>query len=405
MKTCARSVLLAGMFVLCFAQARAQLVIGQYEDEAPMRTWNTFGLPGAAEIGLAGTQFTLASDTTALFANPALMTRLPRLSVTVSGASTTADFYRYSLVNTGVVSSSANLPLGIYALESAAVSFRLGAWAVGVGYGLQDVYDRPPVNINYITYELTFAQTGTLNVLNFSLARAFGRHVSAGIGFNVLSGKLTRSMFERYGSGYETITDDITQDFKGSYFNGGLFFDVVDSFHVSLVFRAPYIKKADSRSVLSHIGGSGRNIVIEATAQDEYQEPLAAGLGLSYAFQPNWHVVGDLSYFNWSRYKVVSFDEPLARNFRDCLRASLGMEYFASFTFAGQEFTLPVRAGIALDQQPMKDPRSAYVLYSLGMGLRWKHAFLDAGVLVGRESGSGRSLAAKKAVLSLGMTI
>lgn len=405
MKIRARLVLLAGLFFLFHPPARAQMVIGQYEDEAPTQTWNIFGLPGAIEVGLAGTQFTLASDATALFANPALMTRLPRLSLAVSGYYSSTDFYRYSLVNTGVVSSSANLPLRLYALESAAVSFRLGAWALGVGYGLQEVYDRPPADINYITYELTFDQTGSLNVLNFSLARAFGRHVSVGIGFNMLSGKLARSTLEKFSSWLETITNDITQDFKGSYFNGGLFFDVIDSFHVSLVFRAPYTKKADSRAVLSHISPGGPTIVIQASAQDEYREPLAAGLGLSYGLQPNWHVVCDLSYFNWSKYKVTSFDEPLARNFRDCLRASLGMEYFASFTFAGQEFTLPVRGGIALDQQPMKEPRSAYVLYSLGAGIHWKHAFLDLGMLVGRESGSGRSLAAKKAVLSLGVTI
>jgi long-subunit fatty acid transport protein len=405
MKISVRLAVLVGLFLFCLGLARAQLIIGQYEDEAPMQTWNIFGLPGATEVGLAGTQFTLASDTTALFANPALMTRLPHLSATVSGYYTSTDFYRYSLVNTGVISSEANLPLGVHALESAAVSVRFGSWAFGVGYGLPEVYDRPPVNINYITYELTFDQSGALNVLNFSLARAFGRHVSIGFGFNMLSGKLARSTFEKFSAGLETITNDITQDFKGSYFNGGLFFDVVDSFHVSLVFRAPYTKKADSRAVLSHIGLGGRTIVIQAAARDEYQEPLAAGLGLSYGLQPNWHVVCDLSYFNWSKYKVTSFDEPLARNFRDCLKVSLGMEYFASFTFAGQEFTFPVRGGIALDQQPMKDPRSAYVLYALGAGLHWKHASLDLGVLVGRESGSGRSLATKKAVLSLGVTI
>jgi len=405
MKTRVRLAVLVGLFLLCLGLARAQLVIGQYEDEAPMQTWNIFGLPGATELGLAGTQFTLASDTTALFANPALMTRLPHLSATVSGNYTTTDFYRYSLVNTGVVSSDANLPLGVYALESAAVSVRLGDWAFGVGYGLPEVYDRPPVNIDYITYALTFDQSGALKVLNFSLARAFGRHVSIGFGFNMLSGSLTRSTFEKLDSGLETISNDIAQDFKGSYFNGGLFFDVIDSFHVSLVFRAPYTKKADSRSVLSYVAQGGGTIVIQASAQDEYQEPLAAGLGMSYGLQPNWHVVCDLSYFNWSKYKVTSFDEPLQRNFRDCLKASLGMEYFASFTFAGQEFTFPVRGGIALDQQPMKDPRSAYFLYSLGVGLHWKHAFLDLGVLAGKESGSGRSLATKKAALSLGVTI
>ncbi len=42
--------------------ASAQLVLGQYEDEAPLGTWNIFGAPSAASIGLGGAQFARAWD-------------------------------------------------------------------------------------------------------------------------------------------------------------------------------------------------------------------------------------------------------------------------------------------------------------------------------------------------------
>ena len=405
MKTPARLAALVLFLFLCPSLSRAQLVMGQYEDEAPFRTWNSVGLSGAASLGLAGTQFTLASDATSGAANPALLARLPRLSLAVNGSYTSAEFYRYALVNTGVVYSQANLPLGLYALESAAVSGRLGPWAVGVAYGLQETYDRPPVDIYDRGYQLQFSQSGALGVLNLSLARSFGGRISIGVGFNLISGESTRSTKDDWYQGLETITSDITQSWTGFFVNGGLLFSVSDSFHIALVARAPYTKKASSRSVLSHQAMGGTGIVIEGSAEDEYHLPLMAGLGLSYEIIPDLRVACDLTYFNWSKYKVTYFGEPKGRDFRDILMASLGTEYSVHFTLFGQESRASIRAGLALDPQPMKEPRSSYVLYSLGTGLHWKYVFLDIGIMAGKESGSGRDLAAKRFILTLGATL
>ena len=74
--------------------ASAQLVVGQYEDEAPLRTWNTFGIPSAPSVGLGGTQFARAFDSSVALVNPALLMSLPRYSVTLTGAWTWASMFK-----------------------------------------------------------------------------------------------------------------------------------------------------------------------------------------------------------------------------------------------------------------------------------------------------------------------
>ena len=94
--------LLAGV-LFAWGSASAQLVVGQYEDEAPLGTWNSFGAPSAPSVGLGGTQFAWAWDVSASLANPALLLSLPQLAASLSGSYGTASMFRYALVNTGPV--------------------------------------------------------------------------------------------------------------------------------------------------------------------------------------------------------------------------------------------------------------------------------------------------------------
>jgi hypothetical protein len=49
----------------------------------------------------------------------------------------------------------------------------------------------------------------------------------------------------------------------------------------------------------------------------------------------------------------------------------------------------------------MRDPRSSYASFTFGGGIAWQNFELDFGALVGRESGSGNDLAARKVSVSL----
>src|SRR4030042_4458826 len=73
----------------------AQLVIGQYEDEAPLRTWNSFGLATAASIGRGETMLAAADDCSAALAQPALLDTLPRLTLSLNGSYSRSTLFRF----------------------------------------------------------------------------------------------------------------------------------------------------------------------------------------------------------------------------------------------------------------------------------------------------------------------
>jgi hypothetical protein len=82
-RSCA--LLLLGVLALPTVSS-AQLVLGQYEDEAPLRSWNTFGLTVASSLGRGETQLALAEDCSAALGNPALLASLPKFSVGFNGS-------------------------------------------------------------------------------------------------------------------------------------------------------------------------------------------------------------------------------------------------------------------------------------------------------------------------------
>src|SRR5512136_1825422 len=94
------SAILAGCLIVC-GPASAQLLLGQYEDEAPLGSWNLIGAPPAAAVGLGGALLARAWDPSVSLRNPALLTSLPRLSASVSASYGGASLFKYALVNTG----------------------------------------------------------------------------------------------------------------------------------------------------------------------------------------------------------------------------------------------------------------------------------------------------------------
>ena len=393
-------------FVLCCGLGRAQLVLGQYLDEAPVGTWNAFGPSGAASDGMAGLRFTLTQDASAVFSNPALLTGLPRFTVAVGGSFASSEFYRYAIVNTGILSTTGNVSLDIFALDSIALSVRLGGWALGLGYGLQETYGRPGVDIGSNYYSLFFDQSGKLNVLNLSLARSLGGRFSLGVGINFVTGDFEKITEDTLDFGLTVVSSSVSQKYSGLFVTAGLTFDITRSLRLAAVVRTPYVKKAESRSAFSLDTQSGPHILIEGESDsDEYRQPLVAGLGLSYSFNERWRLAGELAYVGWSSYRVTYFGEPQTRDFRDILKAGLGVEYTLSANLFGSDMRLPLRVGLSLDPQPMKDPRSTYVSLALGSGIRGKIGFLDLAVAAGRESGSGQNLTVKKITATLGLTI
>lgn len=399
------SLLLAGSLILA-VPSPAQMVIGQYEDEAPFRTWNSFALTTASSLGRGSTSFALASDCSAALSNPSLLIFLPKLSVTLNGSFNQATFFKYSLVNTGVLSTEGNFSLGFYALDFGGVSFRAGEWAFALVAALTESYDRPDANYEYyyrgaLNYSLGFFQKGLLNNINFALARRFGIF-SLGLGLNYIKGDYEKELTEKWPGTEITITSRLTQNFDGFFINGGLTARLSDKFTVAAVFRTPFTKRAEAESGHRYLSLRGKtDILIKAASENSARQPLVIGAGAAYRLSANFLVSGDIAFHNWSRYRLDYFEERITRDFRDIIRVSAGAEYFQAFKLFNREFILPLRLGVGIDPQPMKLPKSSYAFFSIGTGLYLNRVLLDFAFSPARENGSGNSLSGRRAAFSL----
>ncbi|UCE40508.1 MAG: hypothetical protein JSV17_13785 [Candidatus Aminicenantes bacterium] len=404
---CYPQVVFLCFIVLLSLPAQAQLIIGQYEDEAPFRTWNTFGIPTASAVGMGETQFALVHDSSATVINPARLTALPKFSFSLNGSYSAASLNKYAIVNTGVLVSEGNSAMGVYALDFTGAAFTYRGWALGMSIGLLENYERPSQKPDYVVdgevvYLLEFEQTGYLRNYNLSLAREFGEWLSFGIGLNYVAGLMEKSLVERMLFNGVSISDQKKHDFTGFFVNGGLTADVDEKLTIAAVFRTPYTKEADSESKLSYDSPQGdTDIRINAAVKTRYRQPLVLGIGVDYRFSPQFRAASDVSYFHWSSYSVVYFDGEIKREFKNIVKVTGGLEYMGTFRLFQQDFRMPIRVGLSYDPQPVKEPSTHYMYYTLGFGLYWQQLRLDAGAMLGNEKSSGHDLYGRKIVITL----
>jgi len=402
--------LLAQALVIVALPLRSQTVIGQYEDEAPVRTWNSFPAFTAVGLGRGETGFTLAMDASAALSNPALLPTLPGFSLATDGYFHVASFFMYGPVNTGLFTSDKKVSLTGGGLGFAGMSVRFLGWSLALNYSLSELYHRPTACDAYeyggaSIGEFNFEQRGALRNWNVSLARRIGSRFCLGIGLTYAEGYLEREMRESWFPPFPSysITDRKSQGFRGIMVTGGIFLELSDRLRMAAVVRSPYIKKSDSRSELRYESRPGNtDIMISATAEDEAYQPLVVGLGTSYDINPELIFALDATYYNWSKYSLVFFEEPRERDFKDVVKIAVGIEHRSSSRIFGDKAVIPFRFGVVYDPQPMKEPSSSYFGLSFGNGISWRGVHLDVGALLGRESGSGHALDLIRAAFSIG---
>jgi hypothetical protein len=398
--------------VLLFpCQARPQLILGQYEDEAPVRTWNTLGIELAPSLACGGAQTAAAWDASAALVNPALLCSLPKLTVTANASHTSASMFRYSILNTGVLSTEANLTESVYALDFGGLSFRAGGWAFAFSAALLESYGRPPLDFQAhsqagVVYTIQAVQSGDLRTFNLSAARRLFRRLTTGLGFNLVSGRLERTISENFIADGMTIEDRKSQNFKGFFMNAGLSLLLSERVSLAVAVRTPYAKTSDSRSLLEYrVPAAHTDIRISASSEDEYRQPWAVGAGASWRPSVDLKVSADLWFFKWSSYSATYFGEEKERSFTDVLRLAAGLEYLSDYHLFGRTLRSPLRIGISYDPQPMKTPRSAYAYITFGTGVAFGRVRVDFAGAIGKESGSGHSLSARRGAITLSYVI
>lgn len=379
-------------------------IIGQYEDEAPLRTWNSFGLQTAPSLAMGETQFTASTDSAASLSNPALLTALPRITFTLNSSINSASLFKYSVINTGPFYSEGNSILSVLSFDFVGVSMRLKNWTFALSMALLESYARPSASVSYSNYMFTLEQSGNLKNINFSVARKVLNKLSVGIGLNYAFGYLEKEYEKEFITPSYTLSDRKYHEFQSFYVNGGLVLDVTKSLKVAAVFRTPFVKNSDSESLYRFYSPvTDTDIRTEALANSEYKQPFVAGLGVSFQYSPKLRATSDFTFYRWSRYSIIYFGEEgeQERNFKDVIKIGAGLEYMTTLMLFGDGINVPLRAGFSYDPQPMVQPNSSYTYFTFGTGLHWGKLSFDAGMLLGEERGSGNSLSAKKVTLSL----
>ncbi|MFB0564949.1 MAG: OmpP1/FadL family transporter [Candidatus Aminicenantaceae bacterium] len=399
--------LLFGLLIILPHGLWSQLVIGQYEDEAPFRTWNMWSTKTASSLALGNTHSILTSDCSVALSNPALLLNLPPITFTLSSSFETASFFKYAFVNTGVIDTEKSAFHGFFALDFAGISVRLNEWAIALNWSQVESYERPKAEQQYqwrgqVYYFLKLSQMGSLRNLNFSISRMLTKRLSAGIGFNFVYGNFEKLVTEKWVMDDITITDNKTMEFSGFCVNGGISLWLTERFHVAASFRTPYVKKSESQSLLRYYSPAGNtDIKTEALSEDKFKMPLIIGFGSSYKISEKLRGTSEFTFYNWSQYSIDYFGEHIERSFKNILKIGLGFEHVSSVKLGSKNIITPFRVGLSYDPQPMKEYNSSYFYFTLGSGFQFGRFILDIGSFVGLESGSGNSLKATKVAGSL----
>ena len=294
-----------------------------------------------------------AEDASTVWYNPAGMAVLPKganLSLALHFIkpsfkfSNVASTGAYATPGTGEGGDGgdwAAIPQGYFAM-GVGQNLSLGI-GVNTPYGLKTDYDAGWRG------QLTALKSDlkTYNI-NPAVAYRINNWVSAGAGLSYQRIEAELTNFAGAAGGATLKVKD------GSWgWNLGALFQPVDSVRIGVAYRSAIGHKLEGDAKFTvGIAGNG-NIVADV------KMPASASLSASGALNPEWDLMGDITWTRWSDFKrlnVVRTSGPLTGglltflpfNWRDTTRYSIGANYKPNSTWK-------IRFGAALDQTPTND--------------------------------------------------
>jgi hypothetical protein len=385
------------LVLIAAAGAQAQLALGQYQDEAPLRTWNIFGPLTASQTAMGGTRYARAFDLSAAQTNASLLSRLPLFTVALSGSYLRSELFKFGPVNTGVLYGEENMAVDSISLDFGGIAVNYKGWGLAFTVSINELFERPSSGasideLGQPIYSFVFLQDGFIRTYNLGFSRQITPRLAVGIGLNRESGWLERDTVENTLYRNITIEDAKRLDFKSSFINAGVTYDASEVITLALVLRTPYTRKADGASQVRNSTPPATDIRIEVEAESTYKQPLVLGVGADFAITERLRLAADASFFNWAPYEAVYFGEKRDRCLKNVVTLHTGLEYGQDFRLFDQDFRLPLWLGLAYDPQPVKCVDSKYYYITGGLGLRHRHFHLDVGGMLGWERGSGDDL-------------
>lgn len=356
-------------------------------EESPAISWNGVGLFDARYLATGGISL-LGSPVFAALSNPALLGGCRQFSVSSSGGFMSYQAYQYWGVNQGVLKAPDGLDESRLLISGLSLVIPLKKIHVSLGWAVSDIPDFP--DFSQDQYQWGYAGEFQGREDRFFLAAAFqvARKWHLGVTLEYLKGNRQVDLTEHfyYNGGYYTLIQQQEQHRSTAFSTSfGALFAVSPSWKLGLSFRYPFSGQVN-REITRRFENNfpSPSIVDRAGDTDNFQWPPSITLGVAFSpavkkgsgSERKLTLALEGEFVWWSGYGYVYFQEALDRNMRDTLILSLGCEY----TRSGKTADTFYRAGICLDPQPPKAPRTTLLTLSCGAGLRWKKIQGDIGL-------------------------
>ncbi len=308
---------------------------------------------GARALGMAGASTASVDDGSALFYNPAALTRLKGKQLFLGGTwLTTVNSFAgvdpFPGVGTVEAMERGNFfPPQLYWTSPLGAGEKL-AYGVGVNapFGLGVEWKDPE---NFTGRDrVTKAVLQTLNA-NFSLAYAIHPRWSVAAGFNALFAKVELHSIKTFvtdgGRPVNVAKAKLSSDFKPGYaFNGGILLTPCDQWRIGLNYRSrTEVDISDGKAEFTQIlsgdpvfdGTIAAGLPRDQAVATKLKFPAMWSLGAAWNPTPSWTCEVDGNWHKWSAFDNLpltfkadpSLDQTVQEDYQDQFQVRLGAEH------------------------------------------------------------------------------
>ena len=186
-----------------------------------------------------------------------------------------------------------------------------------------------------------------------------------------------------------------TFDFSGFNANVGMFWQAYQKdeekltlgFVLKTPFRADVKRRIDGNETASFDGTPGTSSSFKESYNEKMDMPLSFGFGVSYQFSDNFTLAGDVYRTSWDDFIRIDNDgnkTSAISNLPDSksdveatYQVRLGGEYRIISQKFGENYIIPIRAGLFYDPAPAEDGTDDFYGVSIGSGIAFETFVFD----------------------------
>lgn len=305
-----------------------------------------------------------AQDLSTIFYNPAGMTRLQgnavqgEVAYIMPRSTFSGQANRNTGVGGGVVPGGSGGDAGVdtplpslYAMMSVSPDLKLGL-AINTPYGLETDYDDNWVG----RYMALNSKLMTIDITPSAAYRLNSRwSVGGGLNIQYASATLTNAIDNRLAGNASDGKVEVTGDDWGVGVNLGVLYEFSPTSRVGLNYRSRVLHELEGKTDYTNVVNAGSlSSLVDSDATAKLTTPDTFSIGVYHELSPQWAVMGEAQYTNWSLFDHLTVDNKTGtdsyvnEDWKDTVFLSAGATYKPNEKWKFQ-------GGIAVDQSPVPE--------------------------------------------------